>query len=116
MPVNRAIPDMKIPPHPIIADGMVHATGVPVVAIAAETPAAAWDAVDLLDVEYEELPAAPGPEAALAAGAPVLFEEVAGNRSFRRVLKAGDPDGAFAGAAHRVKLRIAQERISAVAI
>jgi carbon-monoxide dehydrogenase large subunit len=116
MPVNRAIPDMKIPPHPIIADGVVHATGVPVAAIAAETATAAWDAAELLEVEYEELPAATTPEAALAGGAPLLFKEVDGNRSFRRVLKAGDPEGAFARAAHRVKLRIAQERIAAVAI
>ena len=116
MPVNRLIPDMKIPPHPIIADGVVHATGVPVAAIAAETPAAAWDAAERLAVEYAELPAVTAPEAALAAGAPVLFAEVEGNRSFRRVLKAGDPDGAFARAAHRVRLRIAPERIAGVAI
>ncbi len=116
MPVNRAIPDMKIPPHPIIADGVVHATGVPVAAIAAETAMAAWDAAELLEVEYEELPAATTPEAALAGGAPLLVKEVDGNRSFRRVLKGGDPEGAFARAAHRVKLRIAQERIAAVAI
>jgi carbon-monoxide dehydrogenase large subunit len=116
MPVNRAIPDMKVPPHPIIADGVVHAIGVPVAALAAESAAAAWDAAELIAVDYEELPAAPGPEAALAAGAPLLFEDLDGNRSFRRVLKAGDPDGAFARAAHRVTLRIAQERIAAVAI
>ena len=46
----------------------------------------------------------------------VLFTEVEGNRSFRRALNAGDPDAAFARAAHRVPLRIAQERISAVAM
>ena len=69
MPVNRAIPDMKVPPHPIIADGVVHAVGVPVVAIAAETPVAAWDAAARLVVEYDELPAAAPPEAALAKDA-----------------------------------------------
>src|SRR5688572_26776298 len=116
MPVNRAIPDMKVPPHPIIADGVVHAIGVPVVAIAAESATAAWDAAELLAIEYDELPAASQPEAAIASGAPVLFEDVDGNRSFRRAVKGGDPDAAFARAAHRVSLRIAQERISAVAI
>jgi aerobic carbon-monoxide dehydrogenase large subunit len=116
MPVNRAIPDMKVPPHPIIADGVVHTVGEPVVAIAAESPSAAWDAAERLVVDYEELAAAAAPEAALAKDAAVLFTEVAGNRSFRRVLNAGDPDAAFARAAHRVPLRIAQERISAVAM
>jgi len=116
MPVNPAIPNMKIPPHPIIASGVVRAVGEPVAAIVAESESAAWDAADLIVVEYEELPAVPEPEAALAPKAPVLFGDIEANRSFRRVLKGGDPDAAFARAAHHVKLRIAQERIAAVAI
>ena len=115
--INRGpIPDIKVAPHPIIATGAVHATGVPVAAVAAETPTAAWDVAELIAVEYEERPAVPGPEAALAPGAPVLYPEIDGNRAFRRVVKGGDPDAAFAGAAHRVALRIAQERVSAVAM
>jgi len=115
--VNRGpMPDMKVPPHPVIAEGVVHATGVPVAAIAAESVAAAWDAAELVQVEYAELPAVPEPEAALAPGAPVLHAAIDGNRAFRRVLKGGDPDAAFARAAHRVTLRVAQERISAVAL
>ncbi|MGH7389936.1 MAG: xanthine dehydrogenase family protein molybdopterin-binding subunit [Candidatus Rokuibacteriota bacterium] len=115
--VNRGpIPDMKVPPHPVIAEGVVHATGVPVAAVAAETAPAAWDAAALIAVDYDELPAAAEPEAALSAGAPVLHGGIEGNRSFRRALKAGDPDAAFARAAHRVTLRVAQERISAVAL
>jgi carbon-monoxide dehydrogenase large subunit len=116
MPVNPAIPGMKIPPHPIIADGAVHATGEPVAVIVAEGTAEAWDAAELIEVEYAELPAVAEPEAALASGAPVVYPEIEGNRSFRRTLKGGDPDAAFARAAHRVSLRVAQERISAVAM
>ena len=108
--VNRGpFPDMKVPPHPIIAEGVVHATGVPVAAIVAESALAAWDAAELIGVGYEELPAVPEPEAALVAGAPVLHGEIPGNRSFRRALKAGDPDSAFARAVHRVTLRVAQD-------
>ena len=47
MPVNPAIPGMKIPPHPIIADGVVRATGEPVAAVVAESAALAWDAAAL---------------------------------------------------------------------
>jgi CO/xanthine dehydrogenase Mo-binding subunit len=43
MPVNLAIPNMKIPPHPIIAAGAVH-DGEPVAAVVAESTAQAWDA------------------------------------------------------------------------
>jgi aerobic carbon-monoxide dehydrogenase large subunit len=116
MPVNPAIPGMKIPPHPIIADGIVRAVGEPVAAIVAESAGEAWDAADLIEVEYAERPAVAEPEAALAAGAPVVDPAIEGNRSFRRVLKGGDPDAAFARAAHRVTLKVAQERISAVAM
>lgn len=115
--VNRgAVPDLEVPPHPILAEGTVHAAGVPVAAVVAATAAAAWDAAGRVEVDYAPLPAAPEPEAALAPGAPVLYPGIAANRSFRRVLRAGDPEDAFARAAHRVPLRIAQERIAAVAI
>src|SRR5205807_8366723 len=73
-------------------------------------------AADLIEIEYEGRPAVAEPEAALAAGAAAVDPAIEGNRSFRRVLKGGDPDAAFARAAHRVPLRVAQERISAVAM
>jgi carbon-monoxide dehydrogenase large subunit len=115
--VNRGpLPDLKVPPHPIIADGVVRATGEPVAAIVAESAAAAWDAADLVRVEYEPRPAVTEPEPALAAGAPVLHPEIPANRAFRRVVRSGDADAAFARAAHRIGLRVAQERISAVAL
>jgi carbon-monoxide dehydrogenase large subunit len=116
MPVNRVVPDMKVPPHPIIAAGRVHAVGIPVAAIAAEDPYVARDAAEAVVVEYEPLGAAVEAEFALDGEAPLLFPEIEGNRSFRRALRHGDAAAAFAGAARRVSLRVAQERLSAVAI
>ncbi|MGH7333926.1 MAG: xanthine dehydrogenase family protein molybdopterin-binding subunit, partial [Candidatus Rokuibacteriota bacterium] len=116
MPVNRAIPDMKVPPHPLIALGHVRAVGVPVVAVVGESAQAARDAAELVTAEYEPLPAAVEPEDALADTAPRLFPDIEGNRAFRRVLRQGDAAAAFASAAHRVSLRVAQSRIAAVAI
>jgi carbon-monoxide dehydrogenase large subunit len=114
MPVNRAVPDMKIPPHPLIATGYVHTVGVPVAAIVADSAHTARDAAELVEAAYEPLPAAVAPEEALAGAA--LFPDIAGNRSFRRVLTHGDTAGAFAAAPHRVALRVAQARIAAVAL
>jgi carbon-monoxide dehydrogenase large subunit len=116
MPVNRMMPDMKVPPHPIIADGVVTSTGIPVAAVVAESAYAAHDALDLIQVEYEPLPALPEPEAALAGGAPAVFPGVDGNRVLHRALREGDAAGAFAKAAHVVELRVAQSRVSAVAL
>ena len=116
MPVNRMMPDMKVPPHPILADGVVTSTGIPVAAVVAESVYAAHDALDLIQVEYEPLPALPEPEGALAAGAPAVFPGVDGNRVLHRALREGEAAAAFAEAAHVVSLRVAQSRVSAVAL
>jgi len=116
MPVNRIMPDMRIPPHAIVADGVVHAAGTPVAAVAAESAAVARDALELIQVEYAPLPALAEPEAAVAPGAPALFAEVAGNRAFTRTLVAGDAAAALGTAARRVALRVEQPRLSAVPI
>ncbi|HKW92812.1 MAG TPA: xanthine dehydrogenase family protein molybdopterin-binding subunit [Methylomirabilota bacterium] len=116
MPVNRLMPNMHVPPHPILAETHVHAAGTPVAAVVAESAYAAHDALERIGVEYEPLPALPEPEGALAAGAPLLFSGIDGNRALTRTLRDGDVVSAFASAAHVVPLRVAQARISAVAL
>jgi carbon-monoxide dehydrogenase large subunit len=116
MPVNRLVPDMRVPPHPILAESQVHAVGMPVAAVVAEDVYAAYDALDLIGVDYEPLPAVPEPEAALASGAPLLFSGIDGNRVLTRIIREGDAHRAFAAAAHVVELRVAQNRVSAVAM
>src|SRR5688572_23555411 len=65
--INRGpMPDAKIPPHAILAEGAVHATGEAVAAVVAETITAAWDAAERIQATYAPLPAAAEPEAALA--------------------------------------------------
>jgi carbon-monoxide dehydrogenase large subunit len=63
----------------LLADGVVRFVGEPIVAIAAETEAAAADAVALVEVDYDPLPAVVGWEAAAAEGAPLLFPEAGTN-------------------------------------
>ena len=56
MPVNRIFPDMKVPPHPILAESLVHAAGVPVAAVATESPYEARDAIEMMkDLEKEKM-------------------------------------------------------------
>ncbi len=115
-PVNRLFPDMKVPPHPILAEDVVRATGTPVAAVVADTPYRARDAAELIDVAYEPLPAVVDPEAALAPDAPVVFPELQDNRAFRQSWRHGDPDAAFASAHRVVRLRVVQQRLAAVAL
>src|SRR4029077_2151521 len=53
--------------------------GQPVAAVAAETRGLAEDALDLIQVDYEELPAVVDPEEAMKPGAPRIFKDVPNN-------------------------------------
>jgi carbon-monoxide dehydrogenase large subunit len=116
MPVVRIVPDMKVPPHPILADGVVCAVGMALAAVVAESPYQARDATELIEVDYEPLPPVVDPEAALAPDAPVLFPDLGTNRSFTHSWRHGDPEAAFASADRVVHLRVVQQRLASVAL
>ncbi|MGH7312083.1 MAG: xanthine dehydrogenase family protein molybdopterin-binding subunit [Candidatus Rokuibacteriota bacterium] len=87
-----------------LAVDRVRYVGEPVAAVAAESPAAAQDAVALARVDYEALPAVLSPAAALAPGAPLIHPELGDNLIYGTRLSAGDVPAAFARA-HRVYRR-----------
>jgi carbon-monoxide dehydrogenase large subunit len=116
LPVNRLVPDMRVPPHPIVAGDRVHAAGTPVAAVVAESPYAGRDAVELIAAEYEPLAALPEPEAAVAEGAPALFPDIERNRSLTRTFREGDAAAAFKAAEQVVSLRVVQQRLAGVAL
>jgi carbon-monoxide dehydrogenase large subunit len=61
--------------EPILATGKVRYIGEPVAAVAAVDRATAKQALQLIEIQYEELPAVFDAEAALAADAPPIHEE-----------------------------------------
>ncbi|HMF47154.1 MAG TPA: xanthine dehydrogenase family protein molybdopterin-binding subunit [Candidatus Saccharimonadales bacterium] len=61
---------------PVLADGVVRFIGEKVAAVAAETRLAAEQALELIDVEYEELDALLDPVAAIKDSAPVLHPDL----------------------------------------
>ncbi len=86
----------------------VKCVGQEVAAVAAGDPGIAEDALDLINVEYEPLPAVVDPEEALEEGAPLVNEGipgVKGNVSYHYRLKAGDIEKAFREADLVVKER-----------
>ena len=60
----------------VLADDKALHKGHPVAAVAASNPHAAEEALDLIDVEYEVLPAVTNVEDAMKPGAPVLHENI----------------------------------------
>ena len=72
--------------------------GEPVVAVVAETRARAEDALALLEIEWQDLPAVLDTETALDAGTPLIHPELGDNLCFERKLDTGGVDEAFARA------------------
>lgn len=116
VPVPVMAPGMKIPPHPVLARGAVHAAGVPVAAVVARSRAIAQDAVSAIEVEYEPLPSVVNAEKALEPGAPLAREELDSNICYIVTKKGGDVDKAFAEAEHVCRMHIASPRQVAMAI
>lgn len=67
----------KIVDMPLLAEGVVRYCGEKVAAVAGETEAIAAAAVDLVEVEYEELPVVTDPIQAMAEDAPLIHPDVA---------------------------------------
>jgi carbon-monoxide dehydrogenase large subunit len=102
---------MPTPAFPALAIDRVRYTGDGVAAVIAESPAIAKDALDLIDVDYEPLPAVTNQEKAMQPGAPQLHDEAPNNIAFHWQLKNGDIDAAFADAEVVVKQRFINQRL-----
>jgi CO/xanthine dehydrogenase Mo-binding subunit len=86
--------------HPPLKWDKVRCIRDEVAAVAAETAAIAEEALELIRVDYEELPAVFDPAAALAPGAPLVHDELGTNlTSLRQQFIHGDVERAFAEAA-----------------
>lgn len=88
-------PGHKSPPQYPLALDIVHWQGQPIVAVVAETRAEAEDAIELIQVEFEDLPAVTDGELALNSDAPVLHEDLSSNLAYEHNHVSGDPDAAF---------------------
>jgi CO/xanthine dehydrogenase Mo-binding subunit len=69
--------------HPMIATGKVRFAGEPVVAVVAEDPVTAEEALRLISVDYEPLPFTTSAQASLADDAPVIHEQPGEQRAHR---------------------------------
>src|SRR2546427_7156391 len=71
VPAIPMVPGMKIPPHPLLARGAVHAAGVPVAAVVARSRATAQDSAHSIEGGYETLPSGVDPGKALPPRPPL---------------------------------------------
>jgi carbon-monoxide dehydrogenase large subunit len=97
----------------LLTGDVVRFVGDGVAFVVAKTRAAARAAAEAVVVDYEELPAAASLDAALASGAPAIWDGAPDNRVFD--WHVGDEDAAraaIASAAHVTRLRIVQNRVA----
>jgi carbon-monoxide dehydrogenase large subunit len=104
--------------QPLLVADRVRFAGDRVAYVVAETLAQARDAAELVEVDYEPLPAVVDLEDAAKQGAPKVWDECAdGNVAFR--LRFGNQeatDAAFAAAKHVVQLRVVNNRLAPVSM
>jgi aerobic carbon-monoxide dehydrogenase large subunit len=112
MPEDMGGPKGYRTPRAILSSGKVRAVGDRVAFVVAETLAQARDAAELVEVDYEPLPAVTTVEEAVKPGAPAVWDENPGNVAV--ALMMGDKnatDAAFANAKHVVAVKLVNNRV-----
>ena len=86
--------------------------GEPVGVVVAASATAASDAMELIEVDYDPLPAVVDIEAAARGDSPLVHEDLGTNLSVETSGIAGDPEGAFRDASGVVSVRLAEPRLA----
>ena len=111
IPCAAEIEGLKVPDHPALAVDRVRFVGEPIAAVVATDPYIARDALDLIEVEYDELPVVVDLDKAIESDSTVIYDEFDDNIAFTMPLDAGDVDAAFAEADHVVSQRFVNQRL-----
>jgi len=100
------------PHRDVLAVGRVRHVGQEVALVVADSPAAAQDAAEKIEIEYRELPVLVEVDDALAPGALQLYDEIPGNLAFD--FEYGDAakvQAAFGEAAHVTRIALESQRL-----
>jgi len=103
---QQAIPEGEAYRQPVIAEGRLRYVGEPVALVIAESAAIAEDALELIELDVEALPAVVD----MARDAPLLFEAAGSNRPYVFQARKGDADEAFATADYTRRERFGVQR------
>src|SRR5258705_1287740 len=115
VPCASALPGLKVPDYRVLAQDKVYFVGQPIAAVVARHTYAARDALDLIVVDYEDLPAVVDVEEA-ARGGTVIYESFGDNIAYKLTAGEGDIDAALAASDHVLKQRIVHQRLAPIAM
>src|SRR5215469_6732720 len=116
IPCASPLPGGKSPVHTVLASARVYFVGHPVAVVVAKTRAIARDALELVEIDYEALPAVTDAEKALEKDSPLTHPELGTNIAFIWGLAGGDIEAAFNEADRVLKLRINHQRLTPMAL
>ena len=117
VPCAAGMEGLKVPDHPCLAVDKVCYVGEPMAAVVARDRYVARDAADLIEIDYEPLPAVVDPEKALAAGSPLIHEKLGDNVAFVAKLEGGDWKSVEADKSLKViKQRMINQRLAPVSM
>src|SRR5438067_6784944 len=109
VPCAAALPDLRVPDYRVLATGKVLFVGHPIAAVVATDKYLARDAVDLIGVDYEELPAVVDVEQA-ANGGPVIHEKFGDNIAYKLTSGEGDIEAAMKAGERIVSQKMSHQR------
>ncbi len=115
VPCASALPDLKVPDYRVLATDKVLFVGHPIAAVVAADPYAARDAVDLISVDYEELPAVVDVEGA-ASGGTVIHEKFGDNVAYKLTSGEGDIEAAMKSADRVISQKMIHQRLAPIAM
>jgi aerobic carbon-monoxide dehydrogenase large subunit len=116
VPCAAALPGLRIPDYRVLATDHVVFVGQPIAAIVATDRYAAQDAIDLIMVDYEELPAVVDVEEAAKDGGPLVYEDYGDNIAYKLTAGEGDIEDALQKSDRVVTQRIVHQRLAPIAM
>lgn len=112
IPSGWNVPDIKVPSYKALAVDKVNHVGDRVAVVVADSPYTAYDAIDLIEVDYEPLPAVVDAKKAMDEGAPQIHEGIPNNVSYTWALgEKEEMEKAFAEADEIVELDLVNQRL-----
>src|SRR5437870_13443617 len=115
VPCAAALPDLKVPDYRVLATGKALFVGHPIAAVVATDRYTARDAVDLISVDYEELPPVVDVEKA-AQGGNVIHESFGDNIAYKLTSGEGDIEAAMKSADKIVSQKMIHQRLAPIAM
>src|SRR5258705_13369219 len=116
VPCASALPGLKVPDYRVLAQEKVYFVGQPVAAVVARDAYSARDAVDLILVDYDDLPVVVDVEDAAKQGGTVIHESFGDNIAYTLTAGEGDIAAALTNSDHVIKQRMVHQRLAPIAM